>query len=39
MTDEEYLKLKALKEEYNVSWDELIAYSNRVLSEDMKIKE
>lgn len=33
MTDEEYLKLKALKEKYNVSWDELIAYSNRVLSE------
>lgn len=39
MTDEEYLKLKALKEEYNVSWNELITYANRVLSEDMKIKE
>ena len=35
MTDEEYLKIKALKEKYNVSWAELIAYSNRLLSEDM----
>ena len=35
MSDEEYLKLKALKEKYNVSWDELIKYANRVLSEDM----
>ena len=35
MTDEEYFKLKSLKEEYNVSWAELIAYSNRVISGDM----
>lgn len=33
MNDEEYLKLKALKEKYNVSWDEIIKYANRVLSE------
>jgi len=36
MTDEEYFKLKALKEKYGISWDELIKYLNRVLSEDMK---
>jgi len=39
MSDEEYLKLKALKEKYNVSWDELIKYANRVLSEDMNKRE
>jgi len=39
MNEDEYQKLKALKEEYNVSWNELIKYANRVLSEDMKIKE
>ena len=33
MSDEEYLKLKELKEKYNVSWDEIIKYANRVLSE------
>jgi len=36
MDEEEYQKLKALKEEYNVSWNEFIAYANRVLAEDMK---
>ena len=39
MSEEEYLKLKALKEKYNVSWNEFVSYANRVLSEDMKIKE
>ena len=39
MNEDEYQKLKALKEEYNVSWNELIKYLNRVLSEDLKIKE
>ena len=39
MDEEEYQKLKALKEEYNVSWAEFVAYANRVLSEDMKIKD
>lgn len=33
MTDEEYFNLKALKEKYNVSWNELITYANRVLSD------
>lgn len=36
MIDEEYLKLKALKEEYGVSWNEFIAYVNRVLSGGVK---
>jgi len=36
MNEDEYLKLKALKEEYGISWAEFIKYANRVLSEDMK---
>ena len=36
MDEEEYQKLKALKEEYGVSWNELIKYANRMLAEDMK---
>ena len=36
MNEEEYKKLKALKEKYNVSWNELIKYTNRVLSGGMK---
>lgn len=39
MSEEEYQKLKALKEKNGISWDEFIKYANRVLSEDMKIKE
>jgi len=39
MNEEEYLKIKALKEEYHISWNELIKCANRVLSEDMKTKE
>ena len=35
MDENEYLKIKALKEKYNISWNELIKYANRVLSEDM----
>jgi len=36
MSEEEYKKLKELKEEYGVSWNEFIAYANRVLSGGMK---
>ena len=36
MSEDEYQKLKALKEEYNVSWNEFIGYANKVLAEDMK---
>ena len=39
MNEDQYLKLKALKEKYNISWNDLIAYSNKLLSEDMKKQE
>lgn len=39
MNEDDYLKMKALKEKYNASWAEFIKYANRVLSEDLKIKE
>lgn len=39
MSEAEYSKLKALKEQYGVTWDEFIAYANRVLSEDIKKRE
>jgi len=39
VSEEEYQKMKALKEEYGVSWDELIACANRLLSEDMNKRE
>ena len=32
MSEEEYKKLKALKEEYNVSWDEFIKFANELIS-------
>ena len=35
MNEEEYLKLKALKKKYNISWNELIKCANRVLAEEM----
>jgi len=36
VSEDEYKKIKAFKEKYNVSWNELVKYLNRVLSEDMK---
>ena len=36
MDDDQYLKLKALKEEYGVSWNELIKYVNELLENDIK---
>lgn len=36
MNEEEYLKLKALKEQYGISWNKLIKYVNELLEEDMK---
>ena len=33
MNEDQYLKLKALKEKYNISWNELIKYANKLLSE------
>ena len=35
MNEEEYQKLKALKEKYNISWNKLIAYANELLSKEM----
>ena len=39
MDEDQYFKLKALKEKYNVSWNDLIKYLNRVLYEDMNKRE
>ena len=36
MNEEEYQKLKALKEEYGISWNKLVAYINEILEQDMK---
>ena len=36
MNEEQYLKLKALKEEYGISWNKLIKYVNELLEKDMK---
>ena len=36
MSEEEYKKLKALKEKNGISWDEFIKYANRVISGDME---
>ena len=35
MDEEVYQKMKALKEKYNISWNEVIKCANIVLSEDM----
>jgi len=36
MDENEYLKLKALKEKSRISWNELIKYTNELISEEMK---
>ena len=36
MDEEVYQKIKALKEKYNISWNEVIKCANRVLEKDMK---
>ena len=36
MNEEQYLKLKELKEEYNVSWNKLIKRVNTMLENDME---
>jgi len=33
--EDEYQKLKALKEESRISWNELIKYTNELISEEM----
>ena len=34
MDEDEYQNLKALKEKYNISWNELIKCANKLLSEN-----
>lgn len=36
MSEEEYLKLKALKEEYGISWTKFIEYANKLIEKDMQ---
>lgn len=36
MTEEERLKIKALKEKYNVSWTELIKCAKKIIEKDVK---
>jgi len=36
LNEDDYLKLKALKEEYNLSWTKFIAYVNELLEKDMR---
>lgn len=36
MNEEEYLKLKALKEKSGMSWTKLVAYINKILEQKMK---
>jgi len=38
LNEDDYLKLKALKEEYGISWTKLVAYINEILEQDMKEK-
>ena len=38
MDEEVYQKIKALKEKYGMSWNEVIKCANRVLEKDMKNK-
>ena len=36
MDEDQYLKLKALKEEYNLSWTKLVAHINNILEQELK---
>ena len=36
MSEDEYQKLKALKEKNGISWDEFIKYANELISGDME---
>ena len=36
LNEDDYLKLKALKEEYNLSWTKFIAYASELLEKDMR---
>lgn len=36
LNEDDYLKLKALKEEYGTSWTKLVAHINKILEQEMK---
>lgn len=36
LNEEDYLKLRALKKEYGLSWTKLISYANELLEKDME---
>lgn len=36
MNEDDYLKFKALKEKYNISWTNFIEYASELIEEDMK---
>ena len=36
MNEEDYLKFKALKEKYDISWSKFIAYANKLIEKDMR---
>lgn len=35
MNEDDYKKFKELKEKYDISWAEFIAYANKLIEEDM----
>ena len=36
LNEDDYLKLKVLKEEYGISWTKLVAHTNKILEQEMK---
>ena len=36
LNEDDYQKLKALKEEYGISWTKLVAHINNILEQEMK---
>ena len=36
LNEDDYLKFKALKEEYGISWTKFIEYANKLIEKDMK---
>ena len=38
MNEKEYLKFRALKEKYSISWNDLITYANKLLENEKNFK-
>lgn len=36
LNEDDYLKFKALKEKYNISWTKFVEYASELIEEDMK---